>query len=87
MIPIGSGSFVKARLAEPQKAVIGIGAGVCVEKPTADSIKELRGRASELEKARASITNQLEQVLTQTEAYRARLNEVVRRRGGGVEIV
>ena len=87
LIPIGSGSFVKAKLAEPQKAIIGIGAGVCIEKTTEDSIKELRVRGSELERARGTITNQLEQVLTQTEAYRAKLNEVVRRRGGGVEIV
>lgn len=87
LIPIGSGSFVKARLAEPQKAIIGIGAGVCVEKTTDDSIKELRTRSSELEKARGTITNQLEQVLGQTEAYRGRLSDLVRRRGGGLEVV
>ena len=87
LIPIGSGSFVKARLAEPQKAIIGIGAGVCIEKTTDDSIKELRVRSSELEKARGTITNQLEQVLGQTEAYRGRLSDLVRRRGGGLEVV
>ncbi len=87
LIPIGSGSFVKARLAEPQKAIIGIGAGVCIEKTTDDSIKELRVRSSELEKARGTITNQLEQVLGQTEAYRGKLSDLVRRRGGGLEVV
>ena len=87
LIPIGSGSFVKARLAEPQKAIIGIGAGVCIEKTTDDSIKELRVRSSELEKARVTITNQLEQVLGQTEAYRGKLSDLVRRRGGGLEVV
>src|SRR3989442_8643837 len=87
LIPIGSGSFVKARLAEPQKAIIGIGAGVCIEKTTDESIKELRVRSSELEKARGTITNQLEQVLGQTEAYRGRLSDLVRRRGGGLEVV
>lgn len=87
LIPIGSGSFVKARLAEPQKAIIGIGAGVCIEKTTDDSIKELRVRSSELEKARGTITNQLEQVLGQTEAYRGKLSDLVRRRGGGIEVV
>ncbi|HZF21358.1 MAG TPA: prefoldin domain-containing protein, partial [Dongiaceae bacterium] len=69
------------------KAIIGIGAGVCVEKTTDDSIKELRIRSSELEKARGTITNQLEQVLGQTEAYRGRLSDLVRRRGGGLEVV
>ncbi len=87
LIPIGSGSFVKAKLADPKKAIIGIGAGVCIEKSTDDSVKELRLRGSELEKARGTITNQLEQVLGQTEAYRGRLSDLVRRKGGGVEVV
>src|SRR5213593_4018802 len=31
LLPIGSGSFVKGKLASSDKIVIGIGAGVCVE--------------------------------------------------------
>ena len=87
LIPIGSGSFLKAKLADPKKAIVGIGAGVCIEKSTDDSVKELRLRSSELEKARATITNQLEQVLAQTDAYRGKLSDLVRRKGGGVEVV
>src|SRR5215831_13857343 len=79
LIPIGSGSFVKAKLADPKKAIVGFGAGVCIEKSTEDSVKELRLRSSELEKARATITNQLEQVLAQTDAYRGKLSDLVRR--------
>src|SRR5207245_3937433 len=82
LIPIGSGSFVKARLAEPQKAIIGIGAGVCIEKTTDESIKELRVRSSELEKARGTITNQIKQDLGQNEDYRRRLSDLVRRSDG-----
>src|SRR5437879_13721270 len=69
LIPIGSGSFVKARLAEPQKAIIGIGAGVCIEKTTDETIKELRVKSSELENASGTINNQLEQDISKTEAY------------------
>ena len=88
LIPIGSGSFVKAKLADPGNIIIGVGAGVCVEKSVDDSTKDLRLRSSELEKARVNVTQQLSQLLGQTEDYRERLGELVRKKGGGsVEIV
>ena len=88
LLPIGSGSFVKAKLADSQNIVIGVGAGVCIEKPLEDSMKDLRLRSSELEKARVSVTQQLSQVLNQAEDYRAHLNDMATKRGGGpVEIV
>jgi prefoldin alpha subunit len=88
LIPIGSGSFVRAKLADAMNLLIGIGAGVVIEKTVEDSIKDLRLRSSELEKARSSVTQQLGQILDQTEMYRSRLGELVRKKGGGaVEIV
>src|SRR5437660_12827571 len=88
LLPIGSGSFVKAKLADSQNIIIGVGAGVCIEKPLEDSMKDLRLRSSELEKARVNVTQQLSQVLNQVEDYRAHLSDMSRKRGGGsVEIV
>ncbi len=88
LLPIGSGSFVKGKLASSDKIVIGIGAGVCVEKTVDDSLKDLRVRSSELDRARTSVAQQLGQILGATEDYRARLSEMVRKKGGGsVEIV
>ncbi len=88
LLPIGSGSFVKAKLADSQNIIIGVGAGVCIEKPLEDSMKDLRLRSSELEKARVSVTQQLSQVLNQVEDYRAHLSDIARKKGGGpVEIV
>ena len=88
LLPIGSGSFVKAKLADAQNIIIGVGAGVCIEKTLEDSMKDLRIRSSELEKARVSVTQQLSQVLNQVEDYRAHLSDMARKKGGGsVEIV
>jgi len=88
LLPIGSGSFVKAKLADSQNIIIGVGAGVCIEKPLEDSMKDLRLRSSELEKARVSVTQQLSQVLNQVEDYRAHLSDMAGKKGGGpVEIV
>ncbi len=88
LIPIGSGSFVKAKLADAQNVIIGVGAGVCIEKSLEDSVKDLRIRSSELERARVNVTSQLSQVLNQSEDYRVHLNDLVKKRGGGtLEIV
>lgn len=88
LLPIGSGSFLKAKLADPKTVMIGVGAGVIIEKPIEDSMKDLRLRSQDLEKARASVTQQLSQVIAQAEDQRARLNDVVRKKGGGsLEIV
>src|SRR5690349_13900375 len=59
LIPIGSGSFVKAKLEDPEHIIIGVGAGVCLEKTFDDSIKDLNLRAGELDKARVNVTQQL----------------------------
>ncbi len=88
LLPIGSGSFIKCRISNPDTIMIGVGAGVIVEKTIDDAIKDLRVRSSDLERARTSVTQQLGQILGQAEDYRAHLNEVVRKKGGGaVEIV
>lgn len=88
LVPIGSGSFVKTKLNDVDKVIIGVGAGVCIEKPIEDSMKDLRLRSSELERARTTVTQQLGQVLGQAEDYRAHLNDLARKKGGGtVEIV
>src|SRR6266567_1341135 len=86
LLPIGSGSFVKSKISDPGN--IWIGAGVVVEKSVDDCIKDLRLRSSDLERARVSVTQQLGQILGQAEDYRARLSELVQKKGGGsVEIV
>ena len=88
LIPVGSGSFVKAKLEDPQHIIIGVGAGVCIEKTVEDSIKDLNMRATDFDKARINVTQQLNQIINQTEDYRARLEELARQKGGGpVEIV
>src|SRR5438309_10120174 len=49
MLPIGSGSFVKAKLGDSQNIINGVGAGVCIERPLEHSMMDPRLRSSELE--------------------------------------
>ena len=50
LVPIGFGSFVNATLTSTDKVVIGIGAGVSVEKKTEDAKVFLENRKEELTK-------------------------------------
>jgi prefoldin alpha subunit len=82
LIPVGGGSFVRGRLADVAKIVVGVGAGVAIEKPIQDSITEIKSRVTELEKARSALQEQLTQTLIRIEEEREKLGEMVRKRGG-----
>jgi len=82
LIPVGGGSFVRGKLADVSKIVMGVGAGVAIEKPIQDSISEIKGRVSDLEKARTALQEQLTQTLFRIEEERERLGEIVKKRGG-----
>lgn len=59
MVPIGAGSYVYATVSDPEKVLIGLGAGVSVEKNAADSRVILTGRRAELEKLLMDGNNEL----------------------------
>ncbi len=82
LIPVGGGSFVRAKLADVSKIVMGVGAGVAVEKTIEDSISEIKNRLADLDKARASLQEQLAQALMKIEGEREKLGEIVRKHGG-----
>ncbi|HSD57415.1 MAG TPA: prefoldin subunit alpha, partial [Methanotrichaceae archaeon] len=48
LVPIGSGSFVHAKLASREKVVLNVGAGVSIEKPVADAKETLKVRKAEV---------------------------------------
>jgi prefoldin alpha subunit len=88
LVPIGGDSYVKAEISDSEQVIMGIGAGVCMEKKIEDSIAELKERQTELEKTRVSVEQQLGQILTQLENDRGRLNDFLRKKSGeNVEVV
>jgi len=78
-VPIGGGSYVKARLETAEKVVVGIGADVAVEKPLKEAKEEMEARIAELEKTRESLVQQLNQVVARIQENRDRLEEVTAR--------
>jgi len=83
LVPVGAGSYVRMKIADSKKLVMGIGAGTAIEKDVASSIEELKGRVLELDKARNSIQQQLDQTLARYEQDREALDQLLRRRGAG----
>lgn len=82
LIPVGGGSFVRAKLADVSKIVVGVGAGVAIEKPIDLSITEIKDRIAGLDKARTTLQEQLNQTLIRLEENREKLNEIVKKQGG-----
>jgi len=82
LIPVGGGSYVRVKLSDISKIVMGVGAGVAVEKPIQDSINEIKERIADFDKARTSLQEQLNQALFRIEENREKLGELVKKHGG-----
>ena len=82
LIPVGGGSYVRVKLSDISKIVMGVGAGVAVEKPIEDSVNEFKERITDLDKARTSLQEQLSQALFRIEEGREKLGELVKKHGG-----
>lgn len=80
LVPVGAGSYIRMRIADSKKLVMGAGAGTAIEKDVTSSIGELKGRIEELDKARNSIQQQLDQTLGRYQQDRDALEELLRRR-------
>ena len=81
LVPVGAGSYVRMKIADSKKLVMGIGAGVAMEKDVEGSVGELKGRLEELDKARTSIQQQLDQTIDRYQQDRDALEELLRHQG------
>jgi len=75
-VPIGGGSYVKAKLETTEKVVVGIGADVAVEKSLKETKVELEARIAELEKTREALGQQFNQVVERIQENRDRIEEI-----------
>lgn len=78
LVPVGAGSYVRMKIADSKKLVMGIGAGAAMEKDVESSVGELKGRLEELDKARTSIQQQLDQTISRYQQDRDALEDLLR---------
>jgi prefoldin alpha subunit len=77
LVPIGGSSYVKVKLADPNKVIIGMGAGVSIEKTLAEAKAALKERLDELEKTMNSAQQQFTQVAERINSGRNRLETML----------
>ena len=77
LVPVGGSSYVKVKLAASDKIVIGLGAGVSVEKPLAEAKSMLKERLDELEKSAMSAQQQFSQIVERINTGRSRLETLL----------
>jgi prefoldin alpha subunit len=82
LIPIGGSSYIKVKLADTNKVIIGLGSSVSVEKTLPEAKTTLKERLDELEKTMNSAQQQLSQVAERINSGRSRLESLLATREG-----
>ena len=77
LVPIGGSSYIKAKLANTDKVVVGMGAGVSIEKTMPEAKEIVKERLGELETTMASVQQQFAQVAQRINAGRTRLERLL----------
>lgn len=75
-VPIGGGSFIKAKLESTDKVIVGAGAGVSIERTMTEAKQTVLNRIGELEKTRVSLQQQLLQVVGRIQEDRDKLQDL-----------
>jgi prefoldin alpha subunit len=73
LVPIGSGSFVFAKLASKERVVLNVGAGVSMEKPAAEAKESLKVRKAEV----AEAAKKLSEMLNKIDGEMAKIQSVI----------
>ena len=77
LVPIGGSAYVKAKLADTNMIILGMGAGVSVEKTLAETKVTLKERLDELEKTMNAAQQQFSQVAERINSGRSRLETLL----------
>ena len=77
LIPIGGSSYVKVKLADANKVIIGLGSGVSVEQTLSQAKATLKERLDELEKTMHAAQQQFSQVADRINTGRGRLENLL----------
>jgi len=82
LVPIGGSSYIRARLDDKERLIVGIGADVAVEKTVGEAKEDFQARVLELEKVRISLQQQLEETLTKIDGVQREIQRVTQQKSG-----
>ena len=77
LVPVGGSAYVKVKLADTSKVIVGLGAGVSIEKPLEEAKAILKQRLEELDKTMNAAQQQFTQVAERINTGRSRLESLL----------
>ena len=86
LVPVGGDSFIRAKVEDISKVLVGVGAGVVLEKDVEDALNYLGERVAELEKISVDLRRRLAETLERIRESEDRIRRMAgeARAGGGV---
>ena len=78
LIPIGADSLVFAKVADPSKVIINIGAGVAQEKKLDEAVESLSGRIDNIEENKKKIQTTIQNLTNQATMLSSNIEEKYR---------
>jgi prefoldin alpha subunit len=77
LVPIGMGSFVKAKISSDEKFILNLGAGTAIQKDKNSAINFLESRIKEIEVAIKDTSAQKQQVMANLEQGKKQFNQMM----------
>lgn len=79
LVPIGSDSFINAKITRSDKVITGLGADVAAERTAEDAVALLEARAAELEQAVGQAREELGRLEERMEALRPEAEKLLKK--------
>ncbi len=76
LIPIGAGSFLFAKVSDPSKAMVGLGADMVVETNIDDAVSKINERITEIEDAMKMVTDKYQDIAQKSADLTAKIQHV-----------
>jgi len=76
LIHIGGGNYIKTQLQDVKTVVVGVGAGVSIEKSLDEAISEIDGRMKLAQEQMTSMQSQYLQVATRMEQLQTKIDQI-----------
>lgn len=76
LMSVGGGSYLKVKIVDKEKVVVGIGANVHLEKPAKEALTFIENELNNLLKTRSSLQQQFSQILERMGAVRRELEQI-----------
>jgi len=81
-VPVGAGSYLRAKTVDVEKLIVGIGADVAVEKTVKEATDAYQIRVDELRRVRASLGQDIDKVAVGLSKARQELETLTRKSEG-----